>query len=142
MPPFAKPLLLLLAVLLGFFASDIYRWLTAPPQTIVLDDYCQVSKQGCKSGEVIVKLSGEHAQPLVPTTLNVEWPNANSETLILTLQGYEMDMGTVKFKIDKLNDNQYQTDIILPVCRMETMTWVGELTDGTTTINTLIRMAR
>lgn len=87
-------------------------------------------------------LSSDTAQPLVASEIRVEWPSASAEQLTLTLSGLEMDMGMPKFVLTQTAPGHYRGDVILPVCTTEAMTWLGELTDGTTTVYPAIRMQR
>jgi hypothetical protein len=89
-----------------------------------------------------MSLDRETAQPLVPTKIKVIWEGATSDTLMLSLTGLEMEMGSARFQLKNLTNNIYEGDVILPVCTMGKMTWLGELTDGVKTVNLAIRMAR
>ncbi|NTJ39213.1 hypothetical protein HQK29_16385 [Vibrio vulnificus] len=51
--------------------------------------------------------------------------------------------GEVCFKILKqTSPGLFRGEVILPVCTTDAMTWLGELTDGTTTVYPAIRMQR
>ena len=89
-----------------------------------------------------MSLDRETAQPLLPTKIKVVWEGAASETLILSLTGLEMEMGSARFQLKSIGNNTYEGEVILPVCTLDKMTWVGELTDGVDTVNPAIRMAR
>ena len=82
------------------------------------------------------------SQPLVPTVVEVDWPESSSEQLLISLQGYEMEMGQVVFKLDKNANGTFSGQVILPVCTTEAMTWYGTITDGAETLKTSIRMER
>jgi len=87
-------------------------------------------------------LAQDKVHPLVANRLSVSWPNSDSEQLELRLQGVEMDMGTVKYVLKKTESGKFESDIILPVCTSDSMTWVGQLTDGKTTVLPALRMER
>lgn len=107
-----------------------------------LDDYCMLSTTSCEQNTVAMTLDRETAQPLAPTKIKVVWEGAASETLMLSLTGLEMEMGSARFQLKNIGNNTYEGDVILPVCTLDKMTWIGELTDGVDTVNPAIRMAR
>ncbi|RTZ18146.1 hypothetical protein EJ063_04990 [Vibrio aquaticus] len=141
MPSIAKLLLIVLTVAVGFFAGDLLKLLQG--QTPVsLDDYCLVSTEPCTQQSVTVKANKSTSQPLVPTLVQVDWPDARSDKLVVSMQGYEMDMGNVLFTLERTATGQFSGQIILPVCTTDAMTWYGTISDGDTSINTSIRMER
>lgn len=142
MPSVAKLLLLVIAVGGGFFASDIQHWIQAKNDKISLDEYCLITTQSCTQDNITVQADKDTSQPLVPTVVEVDWPESSSEQLFVSLQGYEMDMGQVVFKLDKNSGGRFSGQIILPVCTTEAMTWYGTITDGEKTLKTSIRMER
>ncbi|WP_413282608.1 hypothetical protein [Vibrio sp. MA40-2] len=87
-------------------------------------------------------LEQDIAKPLVPNTIEVIWENTSSNTLLLSLQGAQMDMGIAKYQLTKQPNGKFSADIMLPVCTENKMTWVGTLTDGQKEVYTAIRMAR
>lgn len=87
-------------------------------------------------------LNIDSAQPLVPAQLTVEWQDTDADQLVLSLAGREMEMGEPKFLLKKVSKGQYTGEVVLPVCTQESMTWVGELTDGQNTIYPAIKMQR
>lgn len=135
-----KVLFVTLALVAGFFADDVLSWLNSSKPS--LNDYCQLSTTACETKGVAITLNRDTAQPLVPIKINVDWPNSNTDSLHLTLKGYEMEMGTARFAIAQVENEQYQAEVLLPACTMEAMTWVGELSNGNQSINVAIRMAR
>ncbi|MDN3697214.1 hypothetical protein QWY97_07580 [Vibrio cortegadensis] len=139
--PATKIIGIALAVGIGFFASDLSK-LISQPKTKMIDDYCMVTTQTCSQNQVGMTLSRDAAQPLLPTVFRVEWPNTDASQLVLNLQGVEMNMGTARFSLAKIADGIYQGEIILPICTIDEMTWVGELTDGKTTVYPALRMKR
>lgn len=137
-----KYLLLILALGGGFFAGDIYHWVTVPQQKVEISEYCILSTSGCQVGESNISVDKDTSQPLVATEINVIWADSEAEELILSLQGYEMDMGTVLFKLAKTEANNFQGQVILPVCTTDAMTWYGTVSDGRNEFKTAIRMER
>ncbi len=137
-----KIVAIILALSAGFFFSDITQWLGASHQTPSLDDYCVLSTQQCRDGNITLSLDREKVQPLVAAVIAVEWPDAQKDFLELQLQGLEMDMGQAKFLLTPTQNQSFTGEILLPVCTTDAMTWIGQLTDGVTTINTAVRMER
>jgi hypothetical protein len=142
MPTFAKLLLVLAAIGSGFFASDLINWYQVTQQQVSLDQYCLLTTQSCQQGDVIIQVDKDTSQPLVPTQIEVSWPQSDSDHLLMTLQGYEMDMGTVVFKLDKNPQGNFSGQVILPVCTTDAMTWYGSVSDNSESIKTSIRMER
>lgn len=141
MPSIAKLLLIILAVAGGFFAGDLVK-LFQNQTPVSLDDYCLVSTEPCTQQSVTVKANKATSQPLVPTLVEVDWPDARSDKLVVSMQGYEMDMGNVLFTLERTATGQFSGQIILPVCTTDAMTWYGTISDGDSSINTSIRMER
>lgn len=139
--PAIKIVGIIIAVSIGFFASDITKLATQQPEK-TLDEYCMLSTATCIQDQVSITLNRDTAQPLLPVTLRIQWPNHEASQLILSLNALEMEMGTVKYSLKKSADGSFEGDIILPVCTLDNMTWVGELTDGTTTVYPALRMER
>ncbi|MEZ9699857.1 hypothetical protein AB4455_04240 [Vibrio sp. 10N.261.46.E12] len=135
-----------LALVAGFYGPQtIKHFKSAMEHTstdVNLDDYCMLSTISCMQNAVEMTLDSETAQPLVPSKIKVVWEGAASNTLMLSLTGLEMEMGSARFQLKNIGDNTYEGDVILPVCTMDEMTWLGELTDGIETVNPAIRMAR
>jgi len=142
MPSVAKLLLIVIALSGGFFASDILHWLNAQNAKVSLDEYCLITTQSCTQNNKTVQADKDTSQPLVPTVVEVDWPESSSEQLLISLQGYEMEMGQVVFKLDKNANGTFSGQVILPVCTTEAMTWYGTITDGAETLKTSIRMER
>ncbi len=132
----------LLALSAGFIAA---KWLNAPVQPTdlkALDDYCVVSSQTCVQQNVTIKANSDTVHPLIPSQLSVTWVDTAAKQLLLTLEGREMEMGKVKFILNRTSGDQFQGEVILPVCTSDEMTWVGELSDGSSSVKTAIRMKR
>lgn len=105
--------------------------------------YCLLSTTTCQQDSVGIKLDTDIAKPLKTTQVHVDWPQNNSDRLMLTLRGLEMDLGVVKFPIKKQLDGNYSGTIILPICTDAKMTWIGTLTDQNQhTVYTSIRMEK
>ncbi|MGF1753797.1 hypothetical protein L4C33_09390 [Vibrio makurazakiensis] len=111
-------------------------------EAVNLDDYCMLSTVSCEQNSVKITLDRDVTQPLVPAKIRVEWPNAKQDNLALDLRGLEMEMGVAKYRLNSVGDGIYEGEILLPVCTLDTMTWLGELTDGVTTVKPALRMAR
>ncbi|WP_162047760.1 hypothetical protein [Vibrio taketomensis] len=136
-----KGFAVVLALVVGFFAQDILS-LQAAPANKTLAEHCQLSTQPCEQSNVVVTISQDTAQPLLPVTMVAQWPNSAAETLSLTLHGYEMDMGNARFTLNKADSQQFSGEVLLPGCTSKEMTWIGQLTDGKQSIDVAIRMAR
>ncbi|MCK6264324.1 hypothetical protein KP803_13670 [Vibrio sp. ZSDE26] len=145
MHPALKVLSVIAALTIGFFANDLRQLASSTlqePSPLSIEDYCLVSTQPCEQSQVLMTLDKDTVQPLVPSTLTVEWKDSNSETLALDMKGLEMDMGSVKYLLTATEGNLYQAEIMLPICTEEKMTWVGTLTDGHHTVFPAIRIER
>ncbi|MFV0449993.1 MAG: hypothetical protein ACK5MF_16300 [Vibrio sp.] len=132
----------LAALLAGFFASDLINFFSGNEKNIDLAQYCVLSSIPCTQQNVSMSLAQDTLHPLVANRLTVSWPNSESNQLVLSLQGVEMDMGTVKYVLKKIDSGKYEADIILPVCTSDSMTWVGQLSNGNTTVLPALRMER
>lgn len=137
-----KLLFIIAALLAGFFASDIIKLFSSETKSIDLSQYCVLSTTPCLQQNISMTLAQDKVHPLVANRLSVSWPDSDSEQLELRLQGVEMDMGTVKYVLKKAESGKFESDIILPVCTSDSMTWVGQLTDGKTTVLPALRMER
>nr|WP_217906509.1 hypothetical protein [Vibrio sp. JPW-9-11-11] len=134
--------LIAIALGAGFFANDVIDWVQTANSKPSLDQYCLATTEGCQTGTTLIRVDRDTSQPLVPTQMAVTWPDAQSESLLLTLEGYEMDMGRVVFKLEQHTPGLYLGQVILPVCTSDAMTWYGEVSDGSQSVKTLIRMER
>ncbi|EJC6733697.1 hypothetical protein CRN32_18095 [Vibrio vulnificus] len=142
-----KIIAFILALSGGFFAKDIVQLFASDTTAVTqsapqLEDYCMLSTQACTQQAVSMTLSNDTAQPLVASEVRVEWHSSKEPQLVLTLSGLEMDMGKPKFVLKQTSPGNYSGEVILPVCTTDAMTWLGELTDGTTTVYPAIRMQR
>ncbi len=129
-----------LALIAGFFASDVTSLISQHTKAIDLSQYCELSTKTCQQQNVSMVLSQDTAHPLIANRMSVDWPETSASQLTLTLQGVEMEMGIVKFVLNKMPSGQFEVDIILPVCTDHSMTWAGELSDGKTAVLPAIRM--
>ncbi|MGI3065953.1 hypothetical protein ACRTEL_16095 [Vibrio diabolicus] len=130
------------ALVAGFYAPTLLKSFSSSTPITPIDEYCFLSTASCVQENVTMTLNADTAQPLVPTTLNVEWRTSDAEQLVLSLSGREMEMGEPKFLLKQVAPGRYQGDIILPVCTQDAMTWVGELSDGESTVYPAIKMQR
>ncbi len=137
-----KLVFILIALGAGFFANDLIKAISQQTQSVDISQYCQLSTKSCTQDNVSMTLSQDNTHPLVANRITVNWPNSKTKQLELTLKGVEMDMGVLKFVLKPTSSGQFETDIILPVCTNDSMTWAGELTDGETTVLPAIRMQR
>ncbi|MFA0568065.1 hypothetical protein [Vibrio gallaecicus] len=141
-----KVVAVITALAAGFYGpqaiNKVQESLGSDMENVDLADYCMLSTDSCVQDSISMSLDKNTAQPLIPSTIRVIWPNAKQDTLLLSLKGLEMEMGIALYQLKSIGGDEYEGEIILPVCTLEKMTWVGELTDGTTTIHPAIRMAR
>lgn len=142
MPSFTKLTLIAVALGAGFFATEAIQWFQAKTSKPSLDQYCLVTTAGCQTDGTKIQADRDTSQPLVPTQITVTWPAAQSESLLLTLKGHEMEMGTLVFKLKRSASGDYLGEIVLPVCTSDAMTWYGEVSDGSQSLKTSIRMER
>lgn len=130
---------IVMALLAGFFAQDFFA---SHNQAVVkpsLDKYCLLSTSPCAQNNVTMSMNQDAPHPLAPITLTVNWPETHSKELILQLTGLEMEMGRPIFKLNQIRQGAFQGKIILPACTLNSMTWLGELTDGVHTVYPAIR---
>ncbi|MFA0143653.1 hypothetical protein [Vibrio kanaloae] len=146
MHPALKVAALGIALVAGFYGPPVFQKLKSVMEhsttEVNLDDYCMLSTTSCEQESISMSLDRETAQPLLPAKIKVVWEGAASETLMLSLTGLEMEMGSARFQLKSIGNNTYEGDVILPVCTLDKMTWIGELTDGVETVNPAIRMTR
>lgn len=142
-----------MALAAGFFLPDVINRLGNATAAIDLEEFCHLSTQTCTQNSVKMTLEHDTTQPLLPSTLSVEWPNATDESLLLSLQGLEMEMGVVKIQLSKIGNGFYEGSVILPVCTTDDMTWYGTLSrtgsvknstpnNSSQPVNIVIRMKR
>jgi hypothetical protein len=151
--------LVLITLTAGFYAPDVIKYLKenieSPMQLRSIDQYCMLSKQSCVQDSITITLDKDVLKPMVSSKMNVVWSRIQSSgtlppnkqpsnkqppKLILTMKGLEGELGTVKYILKHVGDNNYVGDITLPVCTLDEMTWLGELTDGTKTVYPALRM--
>ncbi|MCL9781769.1 hypothetical protein M9194_10055 [Vibrio sp. S4M6] len=133
---------ILIALLAGFFANTFFA---KPDNTAFVpsaDNACFLSSSPCVQDQVTMTLSQDSPHALTPITLTVNWPSSQSSTLNLSLSGLEMNMGNPMFKLKQIKNGEYQGTIVLPACTLNSMTWLGKLTDGTHTVYPAIRTTR
>ena len=120
---------------IGFFFSDITHFVKKQVKpNIAIEDTCQLSSQPCTQHGVYIRLQKDTLTPLEPSSITVKWPNTNSETLLLSLHGVDMEMGNPIFQLTKTANNTFEGEILLPICTQNTMVWVGTLNDGNTDV--------
>lgn len=122
--------LLIVAGLAGFYLP---KWLSSSSPFAQLpaapSQYCALSTKSCQQQGITITLDTDIAQPLKESQIQVNWPHNNSDSLILTLRGLEMDLGIVKFPLSKQQNGLYEGSVILPICTDAQMTWIGTITD-------------
>ncbi|QXO15625.1 MULTISPECIES: hypothetical protein [Vibrio] len=133
---------ILLALTGGFFAAQMTDFSQQGHRPADLGDYCTLSTISCQQHNVTMTMADDHVQPLVATLIHIDWPDTAAETLLLSMQGLEMEMGEVRFKLQRNQQGIFTADIVLPVCTAGDMTWLGTLTDGRQTVYPAIRMQR
>jgi hypothetical protein len=106
-----------------------------------------LSTQACIQDDIAITLDKNILQPMVSSRIKVVWSNNQSLTtqaskLTLTMTGLEGKLGMVKYNLKQTGDNIYEGDITLPVCTLDEMTWLGELTDGNKTVYPALRMRK
>ncbi|PMH43131.1 hypothetical protein BCU68_03845 [Vibrio sp. 10N.286.49.B3] len=143
-----KIIAILLASIAGFYAPALVSGLksvttaTSTTHSLSIEDYCFLSTQPCTQQGVTMSVDKDKSQPLIPTTITVQWHDNSAAHLELELEGLEMSMGTAKYVLHSQGNGRYGADIILPVCTLDEMTWVGTLTDGNQSVFPALRMAR
>ncbi|CAM2778845.1 hypothetical protein QTO01_11630 [Vibrio mytili] len=130
------------ALVVGFYTPTLLKNFSSSSTLKPLDEYCFLSTSPCEQQGVSMMLDVEVPQPLVPAQLTVDWEDSQAEQLILTLAGREMDMGQPKYILKQVSPGKYQGELLLPVCIQDSMTWVGELTDGQSTLYPALKMHR
>ncbi|HGY9593942.1 TPA: hypothetical protein ACOJPH_001594 [Vibrio campbellii] len=130
------------ALVAGFCAPTLFKNFSSAPEPKSLDEYCFLSTEPCIQHDVAMTLSVDTAQPLIPAQLEVEWQDSEADQLVLSLVGREMEMGEPKFMLKKVAPGKFVGDVTLPVCTQDSMTWVGELSDGKDTIYPALKMQR
>ena len=121
--------------LIGFFYSDMTNFIKDHIKpSIALEDTCRLSSQPCIQNGVDIRLQKDILTPLEPSSITVNWPNTNSEKILISLQAVGMDMGSPIFQLTKTTNNTFEGDILLPICTQNTMVWVGTINDGNTDI--------
>lgn len=137
-----KIIILCGVVLLGYYAQGWIQSDGSSNSKFDLEKYCFLSTKPCQQDSVVMTLEHDTARPLIESKLTVQWDNASSDTLMLEIEGLEMDMGISKFLLKKQTDGSFLINLMLPVCVQDEMTWLGRLTDGTRTVYPAIRMAK
>ncbi|MGF1777464.1 hypothetical protein [Vibrio nomapromontoriensis] len=135
-----KFLFIALALGAGFLLPNLLN--KAKTMHVDLSEYCMLSTKLCEQDGVKIQLNKDRAHPLLPVEIQVFWPDAEAEQLLVSLQGKEMDMGVVKYQLEMNKPNVYQGEIVLPVCTEDSMTWYGTIAEGENSVQAAIRMTR
>lgn len=139
---FIHLILLVSAIMLGFYSGDVLRYFAAPQSPIDMAQYCMLSTKPCSQNGVSIRLEHDRAKPLVPSQIEVNWPDASHDSLLLSLEGMEMEMGVAKYSLNKQPNGLFIGTVLLPVCTQDSMTWIGTISNGSEQVYTAIRMER
>ncbi|WP_077649851.1 hypothetical protein [Salinivibrio kushneri] len=133
--PVSRPLfitvgLLMLAVMAFFLPSWLSGFFsTASSSTVAPAAYCSLNQQTCQYKGYQAHLGNPMVHPLHANTLTVTAPQAlNTDTLLVKLQGVEMNMGEYRLVLKQTDKLTYQGQLMLPVCTEDSMTWAGTIT--------------
>ncbi|MGV2987939.1 hypothetical protein ACE1OE_09860 [Vibrio sp. E150_011] len=129
-----------LALGAGFVLPNLLN--KAQDNHVDLTEYCMLSTKICEQDGVKIQLSKDRAHPLIPVQVQVFWPEADAESLMVSLQGKEMDMGMAKYQLEMIKPDVYQGEIVLPVCTEDSMTWYGTIENGDKSVQAAVRMTR
>ncbi|UAB72780.1 hypothetical protein INR79_26385 [Vibrio sp. SCSIO 43132] len=132
--------LIFLAMLAGYFAPTILAQFLPDDQEVDLAEYCMLSTEPCKTDGATIVLEHDSTKPLEPTRIFVVWPESTAQSLTLEMEGLEMDMGVVKFRLENQGNGNYEGELMLPVCTLDAMTWLGKLSNGDENVKTAVRM--
>ena len=139
-----KSLTIPLVLLVGFYTPDVIKQLNIDINKDIkiraLAEYCMLSKQECIQDGIAITLENDTIKPLVTSQIKVKWQQANSDELTLKMQGLEGELGIVRYKLKRVANGYFEGSITLPVCTLDKMTWLGELTDGQKTVYPALRM--
>lgn len=145
--PIANLLLIIAVGWGGFQVLEIGKEKKEKQQ--LLTGYCQLSTQVCEQNNASVTLSTDVIHPMKATEVNVSWPELPAETnnLMLTLEGHEMMMGVYQLKLSRTSDGQFSGNLLLPFCTSNEMTWLGNIKplsepEQITPINISLRMTK
>ncbi|MBD1557071.1 hypothetical protein HC752_08980 [Vibrio sp. S9_S30] len=132
--------IIFLALLAGYYTPSVLDAMQSDTQPVNLEDYCLLSTTPCESDGTTMVMEQDSTQPLEPTRIFVVWPDSQAESLTLKMEGLEMDMGVVQFRLKGQGNGQYEGELMLPVCTIDTMTWYGQLSDGQKDVQTAVKM--
>ncbi|OCH23065.1 hypothetical protein [Aliivibrio logei] len=135
-----KVIAVLLLFGVGFFFTEIKDALISySAQTVQIEETCKLSSLPCTKNGIDIELEKDVLTPLEPSSITVNWPNLNTDNLIVSLKGHEMEMGNPIFKLSKNENHQFNGTILLPICTQNSMTWVGTISDGTTSVSVSLK---
>ena len=132
--------LVALVLIAGYFTPSVWERLTSKTDVLSLNDYCMLSTKPCVQQNVVMTSNVDFATPFKPLKIEIEWPNITRSQLVLTLRGYDMEMGKPQFTLHQTPQNTFIGEIVLPICTQDSMIWIGELSDGSTTLHPAITM--
>lgn len=127
---FAKLALVMGVFVLGYGLAEIPNHLNNREAKVDTESLCLLSTSECQFGEVSATLSQDVVKAMQPTQMNVLWPNSESNTLLISLKGVEMEMGEPRFELTRGEGDHFTGELLLPVCTSDAMTWVGTINDG------------
>ncbi|AUI87611.1 hypothetical protein BS333_14455 [Vibrio azureus] len=131
-----------LMLIAGYFAPSAWESLTSKTDVTPLNAYCMLSTTPCVQQNIVMISHADFATPFKPFKIEVEWPNTTQSQLVLTLRGYDMEMGKPQFTLHRTPQNTFVGEIVLPICTQDSMIWIGELSDGSTTLHPAITMKK
>ncbi|WP_281222520.1 hypothetical protein [Photobacterium sanguinicancri] len=107
-----------------------YELIKSQSDSRSIDPKCALSSIHCTIDDATLSLAKDKVNPMVSNTLSVEWNTLPTEvdSLMLSLEGHEMMMGTYKLLLKRSADNTFSGDLLLPVCTSDAMTWLGTIT--------------
>lgn len=97
--------------------------------TIALVSECELSRTPCRVDDATLSLEKDRVAPMVSNRLSVNW-NAlpkDVNSIMLSLEGHEMMMGTYKLLLTRDTNQAFTGDLLLPVCTSDAMTWFGTI---------------
>lgn len=116
-----------------FFAIGIasYEFINhhMSPSTALVSE-CELTSTPCHVDDATLALETDGVSPMISNTLSVNWDALPKgvDSLMLSLEGHEMMMGTYKLLLTRENNQLFTGDLLLPVCTSDTMTWFGTIT--------------
>jgi hypothetical protein len=125
-----KSLIVIIVLFLGALIAG--RFLSMPPAESSYETltplWCQPALGPCRYpvdnlSEIEFTLDPRaNIQPMEPLKARVRFSNPSGRAMAMTLTGLNMEMGYNRFRFQPVQ-NQYEADIIIPVCTLVKMEW-------------------